>query len=180
MTDWIELLLPPEEDEEEEDIRLGETGGVPPPPEERTGEAGTATGGEGAPEDGEDGLTARKGDAARLSPGGTGETAGEAEPAWERAMRAHSAGGPGAPAPRQGDADGPSPGRTRTQAAAGLEALYRQTARAAWAASALETRPVERMVRVQEAERGAALTAEELDRAVRRDSRRYDGGMSIF
>jgi hypothetical protein len=36
------------------------------------------------------------------------------------------------------------------------------------------------MVRVQEAERGAALTAEELDRAVRRDSRRYDGGMSIF
>lgn len=34
--------------------------------------------------------------------------------------------------------------------------------------------------RMGEAETARQLTVDELDRAVRRDSRRYDGGMSIF
>ncbi len=71
--------------------------------------------------------------------------------------------------------------RLRREAGSGLEELYRRTARAVSpAALAL---PVEQAGRVWPAEepgRSAALAVDELDRAVRRDSRRYDGGMSIF
>ncbi len=185
MVDWIERLLPPEEDEEEEDVLLREAGGVLPPPEDEAGEDGAAAGGERAPEAGEDGPAAAEAAAEQgWDPGGAEEEFGVTAPGgqtaeWLARRRAHS-GGPSAAAPRrQGQGEGRDTGRERT-AAEGLEALYRQTARAAWAAPALEAQPVERMVRVREKEGGAALTAEELDRAVRRDSRRYDGGMSIF
>lgn len=63
----------------------------------------------------------------------------------------------------------------------GLEALYRRTAQASRPAP--QVLPVEqagRTMRAEEPGRAAALTVDELDWAVRRDSRRYDGGMTIF
>ena len=64
---------------------------------------------------------------------------------------------------------------------AGLEGLYRQTVRGLRpAAPALPPEQAERTTRDQEPENAASLTVDELDRAVRRDSRRYDGGMSIY
>ena len=68
-----------------------------------------------------------------------------------------------------------------TAAERGLEGLYRRTAQAGRPAA--QSLPVEQAGRTRYAEepgRAAALTVDELDRAVRRDSRRYDGGMSIF
>lgn len=63
----------------------------------------------------------------------------------------------------------------------GLEGLYRQTVRAVRPApQALPVEQAGRTVRAEEPGRTAALTVDELDRAVRRDSRRYDGGMTIF
>lgn len=66
-------------------------------------------------------------------------------------------------------------------AEAGLEGLYRRTAQAGRppvpdmaGGHAARTGPAE------DPGRTAALTVDELDRAVKRDSRRYDGGMSIF
>lgn len=64
---------------------------------------------------------------------------------------------------------------------AGLEELYRRTARAVRPAA--QGVPEGRTGRTRPAEEPggtAALTVDELDRAVKRDSRRYDGGMSIF
>ena len=70
---------------------------------------------------------------------------------------------------------GPEEGRR------GLEELYRQTAQAARPASlAAEAGQAARTARMGEAETARQLTVDELDRAVRRDSRRYDGGLSIF
>ena len=68
-----------------------------------------------------------------------------------------------------------------TAAERGLEVLYRRAAQAGRPAA--QSLPVEQAGRTRYAEepgRTAALTVDELDRAVRRDSRRYDGGMSIF
>ena len=63
----------------------------------------------------------------------------------------------------------------------GLEKLYRQTAQAARPVpQAMGGEQAVRMVRTGEAETARQLTVDELDRAVRRDSRRYDGGMAIF
>ena len=77
--------------------------------------------------------------------------------------------------PGPGDAGGAAPER------AGLDGLYRQTVRAVWpAAPALPQEAAGRAVRAREPEGGLAAAVDELDRAVRRDSRRYDGGMSIF
>lgn len=71
--------------------------------------------------------------------------------------------------------------RRAHQVQAGLEGLYRQTVQAARpAAPALPPEPAGRSVRAQEPGSAASLAVDELDRAVRRDSRRYDGGMSIF
>lgn len=70
---------------------------------------------------------------------------------------------------------GPEKGRR------GLEELYRQTAQAARPVSlAAEAGQAAWTARMGEAETARQLTVDELDRAVRRDSRRYDGGMSIF
>lgn len=71
--------------------------------------------------------------------------------------------------------------RSGDRARRGLEELYRQTARAVRPAE--QILPVEqagRTLRAEEPGRTAALTVDELDRAVRRDSRRYDGEMMIF
>lgn len=68
-----------------------------------------------------------------------------------------------------------------TAAEKGLEGLYRQTVQAGHPVT--QGLPVEqagRTVRAGEPGRTAALTVDEMDRAVRRDSRRYDGGMMIF
>ena len=68
-----------------------------------------------------------------------------------------------------------------TSAEKGLEGLYKQTVQASRPAA--QNLPVEqagRSLRADEPGRTAALTVDELDRAVRRDSRRYDGGMTLF
>ena len=66
-------------------------------------------------------------------------------------------------------------------AQAGLEGLYRQTVRGLRpAAPALPPEQAGRTARAQEPGSAASLAVDELDRAVRRDSRRYDGGMSIY
>lgn len=75
----------------------------------------------------------------------------------------------------------PDGARRMTAAQAGLEGLYRQTVEAARpAAPALPPERAGRTARAQEPGSAASLAVDELDRAVRRDSRRYDGGMSIF
>ncbi len=71
--------------------------------------------------------------------------------------------------------------RRAIEAQAGLEGLYRQTVRGARpAAPALPPEQAGQPARAQELGGTAPLAVDELDRAVRRDSRRYDGGMSIF
>ena len=63
----------------------------------------------------------------------------------------------------------------------GLEGLYRRTVQGLRpAAPALPPEQAGRTVRAQEPGSAASLAVDELDRAVRRDSRRYDGGMSIY
>ena len=63
----------------------------------------------------------------------------------------------------------------------GLDGLYRQTVRGLRpAAPALSPEQAGRTARAQEPGSAASLAVDELDRAVRRDSRRYDGGMSIY
>lgn len=85
-----------------------------------------------------------------------------------------------------GDADGAAEAllegtRQAVEAQAGLEGLYRQTVQGARpAAPALPPEQAGRSARAQEPGSAAPLAVDELDRAVRRDSRRYDGGMSIF
>ncbi len=69
---------------------------------------------------------------------------------------------------------GPEDGRL------GLEELYRRTAQAARPVLQAAGGPEGRTVRMDERDAPRQLTVDELDRAVRRDSRRYDGGMSIF
>lgn len=64
----------------------------------------------------------------------------------------------------------------------GLEALYRQAAQAARPAAPqaqAAPRPGQ-AVRLGEPDTPRQLTVDELDRALRRDSRRYDGGLEIF
>ena len=64
---------------------------------------------------------------------------------------------------------------------AGLEGLYCQTVRGLRpAAPALPPEQAGRTAREREPGSAASLAVDELDRAVRRDSRRYDGGMSIY
>ena len=63
----------------------------------------------------------------------------------------------------------------------GLDGLYRQTVGGLRpAAPALPPEQAGRTARAQEPGSAASLAVDELDRAVRRDSRRYDGGMSIY
>ena len=77
---------------------------------------------------------------------------------------------------------GGEPAQTAARGAqSGLEELYRRTAQAS--RPPVQGLPVEQAGRTHQAEepgRAAALTVDELDRAVRRDSRRYDGGITIY
>lgn len=84
--------------------------------------------------------------------------------------------------------DAPSGGAAEDSPAAspqpegrGLEKLYRQAVQAARPApQALSAPQPGQGVRLGELETPRQLTVDELDRAVRRDSRRYDGGLEIF
>lgn len=110
-------------------------------------------------------LQAAEADAAQAD----GENRMTAETGMEWTVRAETAGLPFA---------GP---RRTAQAQTGLEGLYRQTVQGLRpAAPALPTERAGRSTREQEPGSAASLAVDELDRAVRRDSRRYDGGLSIF
>ena len=101
----------------------------------------------------------------------------DGERAWaglERAARNGAAGPESEGAGRSG------PARDGLEQA-GLKGLYRQTVQGLRpAAPALPPEQAGRTVRAQEPGSAASLAVDELDRAVRRDSRRYDGGMSIY
>lgn len=91
--------------------------------------------------------------------------------AWDAGTEADRAAGPGR-RPEAGAAG---------SALAGLAELYRGAAAEGRApAPAAVPEGGRRTVLERTAEGAPGLTVEELDRAVRRDSRRYDGGMSIF
>lgn len=83
-----------------------------------------------------------------------------------------------------GTASGPELEPPRAElnlAGRGLWKLYRQAVEAGRpAAPALPAEQAGRTFHAEEPGRTAKLTVEELDRAVRRDSRRYDGGITIF
>ena len=72
------------------------------------------------------------------------------------------------------------PGRpdSASQADSGLRTLYRQVRAAARGENAVQAAGVAVVRESVQPESG--LTMGQLDRAVRRDSRRYDGGMSIY
>jgi hypothetical protein len=58
--------------------------------------------------------------------------------------------------------------------------LYRQVVRAGYLAAETARQPGRATVTQQVTVGAPSLTADELDRAVRRDSRRYDGAMELY
>ena len=62
--------------------------------------------------------------------------------------------------------------------ASGVERLYRRMAEAV--AVSPVSAAAHGVIREEQTAEAAGLTVRELDRAVRRDSRRYDGGMNIY
>ncbi len=200
MTDWIAVLLGEdgERGDEERLVLDGASEGVRLPPLRPSGaedeaEPAEAPGGDG-PDwmDGPEGLPGET-DWAQVRADGpegavwseeldpeTGRTvwtlarAGlgrETDGAWNAGAEADGAAGPG----RRPEAG------TAGSALAGLAALYRGAAAEGRApAPAAVPEGGRRTVLERTAEGAPGLTVEELDRAVRRDSRRYDGGMSIF
>lgn len=203
MIDWIEELLPAEEDDEgQEDVLAlgrGLTAPAPPAPEAGTQDGGEETPPALAPEQGggraavsmaEDGRPPDERPGGALEgpedEGGLETAAGAARRALEQRLRAAdealgiTQGGVGGTAPAVRDAGGPA-GPGRAEENVGLEGLYRQAARSARPAPpTLGAEPAGQAVRPAEPEGGGSLTVDELDRAVRRDSRRYDGAMNIF
>ena len=109
----------------------------------------------------------------------------DGDPVWSGLERA-TRGGTSSPALERTERSGASsPALERAgrsgAAQSGLEGLYRQSVRGLRpAAPALPPEQAGRTARTQEPESAASLAVDELDRAVRRDSRRYDGGMSIY
>lgn len=200
MTDWIAVLLGEdgERGDEERPVLDGASEGVRLPPLRPSGaedeaEPAEAPGGDG-PDwmDGPEGLPGET-DWAQVRADGpegavwseeldpeTGRTvwtlarAGlgrETDGAWDAGTEADRAAGPGR-RPEAGAAG---------SALAGLAELYRGAASEGRApAPAAVPEGGRRTVLERTAEGAPGLTVEELDRAVRRDSRRYDGGMSIF
>ncbi|MDE6260235.1 MAG: hypothetical protein K2M42_05145 [Oscillospiraceae bacterium] len=203
MVDRLEELLAQmadENDEEQEDALALEAERVPP--------AAPAPRSEGRPEGSEDLGNPQESEQgkreAASAPMETGKLwaaiprmVGEQTPEDDRLASAHENGLTATRALRTGGgqtAEGSWPAKPATvtedtatapalsaSAERGLEELYRRTAQAS--RPAVQSLPVEqagRTLRAEEPGRAAALTVDELDRAVRRDSRRYDGGMSIF
>lgn len=116
---------------------------------------------------------------------GDGQAAPAAGPQWKDWLRT-AEGGEASPA---GTAvaevrDGPAPDAGTAAPRPGewgLERLYQQASQAARPAAPALTAPQGgRTLRLGEPEQLRPLTVDELDRAVRRDSWRYDGGMDIF
>ena len=85
--------------------------------------------------------------------------------------------GAGDPAPTLPPLSAPS--GQALEAESGLHALYRGVRAETWSGSAAQKAGVA-VVRESALPEGTGLTMGQLDRAVRRDSRRYDGGMSIY
>ncbi len=165
-----ELLARLEAEEEQEDWEEPETIPAPAPP--AGGRDGWEADGEKAPEAPAAGTAqgwTAEGPEGREWDGEVPDRPPEALPRPERARREER---------RAGEPAATGPG---TGSGGELEALYRQAARAA---SPLPPVPqagqAGRSFRGEEPGRTTALTVEELDRAVRRDSRRYDGGMEIY
>ena len=116
---------------------------------------------------------------------GDGQAAPAAGPHWKDTLRT-AEGGEAPPAgtavAEVGDGPASSPSSSAPRPVErGLEGLYRQASQAARpAAPALTAPQAGRTLRLGEPEQLRPLTVDELDRAVRRDSWRYDGGMDIF
>ena len=165
---------PPPPEETEAALKSGRTAEASPPetaddPAEGTEALPQWPGPEdGLPEPGEEPET---GTVWKLGPVWTVRGAPETEKA-EALVRAARADGAAAGA---GTA-----GRLETEAP-GLAGLYRRASEAARpAAPALPPARAGRTALEREPGSAASLAVDELDRAVRRDSRRYDGGMDIF
>lgn len=196
MTDRLEELLALMDDEDEEEQREGGstlTEGAPPvgaPLEKRPEERAA---GEDAPADG----SAPEQDAREAQNGA--EPASAQEQVWPildgdgpgAAAARRQPEGPGDAPPEEGNA--PREDRDGERGAemarvirrgdeSGLDGLYRRAVQASRPAAPQVLPPEQagRPFRAEEPGRTAALTVEELDRAVRRDSRRYDGGMTLF
>ena len=176
MVDRLEELLALLEDEDEEERENGleirwAKGAARPAPEE---------GPRPEPEEPE---APRGRSALDLRPAGAArgiDSAAQAAAA-ERRMLAEALNRGAAGGRKAADGAGDSLEAVRREAGSGLEELYRRTALAV--SPAAPALPVEQAGRVHPSEepgRAAALAVDELDRAVRRDSRRYDGGMCIY
>lgn len=192
MTDYLEALLPEEREEEEElsgASPLGRTGRVLPP--EREGAPGETVSGEDRAED--NGLlsrqpspleTAQRFAAARREgedvPQAQGQTPGEELPPWagpglqlaaELASAARSVRrAAGMPAPAGSGAGAEALLGSLEQARQAVRAVNLRTAASGGGSLSLPE------------EGGAApgLSLAELDRAVQRDARRYDGGFTLY
>ncbi len=154
----------------------------------------------GAPAEAGESWAQRQDEAPGADGGGEGGAAENGVELWTDGLAAAAMGADGFVAlrrPGAGDAAleelGGRPGQADTAAEAdaaagcmrsaeqGLEGLYRQAVQAGHpAVQGLPAQQAERSARAEEPGRTAALTVEELDRAVRRDSWRYDGGMTIY
>ena len=184
MVDRLEELLAllEEEDEEEREngleIRWAKGAARPAPEEEAEPEEPELPRGRSAldlrPARTARGIDSAAGDGGaaerRILPEAPDRAAADPPPAEEAAGRRKAA-----------DGAGDSLEAVRREAGSGLEELYRRTVRAV--SPAVPALPVEQAGRVHPSEepgRAAALAVDELDRAVRRDSRRYDGGMCIY
>ena len=153
--------------------------GLTVPPESRgegPGGAGSEDGGGADPEAGRPPAEGALGD---------GQAAPAAGPRWKDWLRT-AEGGEASPAgtavAEAGDGPASSAGSADSRSVErGLEGLYRQASQAVRPAAPALTAPQGgRTLRLGEPDQLRPLTVDELDRAVRRDSWRYDGGMDIF
>ena len=174
------------EDPAREDVERGPaeegpagSAGLTVPPESRgegPGGAGSEDGGGTGPEAGRPPAEGTLGD---------GPSAPAAGPRWKGWLRT-AEGGEASPAGTAVAEAGDGPASSAGSAAPrrverGLEGLYRQASQAVRPAAPALTAPQGgRTLRLGEPEQLRPLTVDELDRAVRRDSWRYDGGMDIF
>lgn len=205
MTDWIEWMLGEDDEDEAEDEERPALDGTaevrrPAPPREDGAEDEMEPEGEleKAPEwkpghETRDAAPEALGetDWAEVRMGGTDWARRTAEagleterPEWMRRAEvpAREMGGRLEAGAEAAGAGSPGPARKPDRGgSAALMELYRGAAEGARApAPALDPERASRTVLEREAVGAPPLTVEELDRAVRRDSRRYDGGMSIF